>query len=125
MTEEEARAWLEESQENLRRWSAAAREFDEAIIALVGIRSTMVPTAFHDMGRVAIGRDLARIIWARWRGHRDYGTSSKQFRGEMKRMRKAAGWYLLACLGIASMKRATDYVYAGRPQSRLSVVPAR
>ncbi len=125
MTERTARIVLEHSQEDMDRWHRTARECDDAIIRIAGIKATMVPTAFHDMSRVAIGIDLARIMHARWRAHRDYDTGPRAFRVEARRMAKAVGWYLLACARIGSMDRVEEYVYSGRPQSRLNVAAAR
>lgn len=123
------RTILDNTPEDLERWVRAARECDAAILRFAGAQATVRPTFVHRMGRhaipFAIGIDLARVIWARWKAHRDYGTGSKAFRADLRRMGKAVGWYVLACFGVGTMERAKEYIYAGRAQPAFSICPAR
>lgn len=123
------RTILDNTPDDLERWVRSARECDDAILRYAGARATINPTFLHRLGHrtipLAIGVDLARVMWARWQAHRDYGTGTKAFRAELRRMGKAVGWYILACFGIGTMERAKDYIYAGRDQPVFSVCPAR
>ena len=108
-------------------WERTARRFDAAILQEAGARA-LAPTFLHRLGGravfAAIGFDLMRLAWAKWRAHRDHGTGCKAYRQELRRLLKAVGWYVLACFGIGNMQRVKDFVYAGHPEPPLSCAAA-
>ncbi len=113
--------------EDMGNWERTARRFDAAILQEAGAKA-LTPTLLHRLGGrwafCAIGFDLSRLAWAKWRAHRDHGTGCKAYRQELRRLAKAVGWYVLACFGFGTMQRVKDYLYAGHPEPPLSCASA-